>query len=73
VPYDTPSQLILSSPSASRRGFVIAGDADRVHVPDELAGFVEAIEPDRAIVFPQLVELLLGLRKQRAVRSDHRH
>jgi hypothetical protein len=46
---------------------VIARRTDCVHVPDELAGFVEAIEANFPIVLPQLLEILLGFGEQRGL------
>jgi hypothetical protein len=51
---------------------MIASDADRVHVPDQIPGLVQAIEADLTVVFEQLPELLLGLGEQRGLGSDQR-
>jgi hypothetical protein len=51
---------------------MIASDTDCVHVPDELASFVEAIEANFPIVLPQLPEFLLVFGKQRGFERDHR-
>jgi hypothetical protein len=51
---------------------MITSNADRVHVPDQISGLLEAIQPNFSVVLPQLLELLFGFGEQRALRSDHR-
>src|SRR5829696_4414711 len=52
---------------------MIASHADGVHVPDELAHVIETVLANFSVVLPQLLELLFGLGKKRAFRSDQRH